>query len=395
MIPRNLGPVARERFEKFPVLTITGPRQSGKTTLCRSAFSELPYANLELPPVREFALQDPAGFLAQFKTAAVLDEVQRAPELLPFIQDRVDQSGKPGQFVLTGSQHFGLLGSVSQSLAGRTAVLHLLPLSLDEIHRFSDSPQSLWGNIYTGGFPGIHDQRIPAGEWMASYTATYLERDVRQVQNVGDLNTFHMFLRLCAGRTGQILNFSALAADCGVSHNTARAWLTVLETSFVVFRVPPFHVNFGKRLTKSPKLFFYDTGLVCSLLGIRTPEDLCFHPLRGALFESWVVSEIAKARVHRGLAADLSFFRDHKGEEVDLLVGSGMRVAAVEIKSAETLREEALTGLERFATLSSRFSEKLGRLDRILIYGGEKRQDRTRETVLPWTSVSEFDWFGY
>ncbi|MCI0587374.1 MAG: ATP-binding protein [Planctomycetes bacterium] len=377
---------------RFPVVTITGPRQSGKTTLARSAFPDKPYANLELPDVREFAASDARGFLAQFPRGALLDEVQRVPGLLSYLQALVDEGMPDGAFILTGSQHFGLLARVSQSLAGRTAVLHLLPLGLEEIRRFPDAPTDLFRVLHAGGYPRIHDRRLPAGEWLAAYTETYVERDVRQLLRVGDLGTFQTFLRLCAGRVGQLLNLSALGADAGISHTTARAWLSVLEAGFLVYRLPPFHRNLGKRLTKSPKLYFYDSGLLCYLLGIRREEELRLHPLRGPVFESWVVSEILKSRLHRGLPPDLCFYRDQKGTEVDVVLEEGTRLVAIEIKSGQTVAPDAWASLEAFVRGAARARIAPGRLERLLVYGGDEEQRRTHATALPWSRIDSVDW---
>ncbi len=388
-VERVLAPRVVALAKQFPVVTITGPRQSGKTTLARAAFASKPYANLEVPDVREFAESDPRGFLDQYQDGALLDEIQRAPKLLSYIQDRVDRSGRMGEFVLTGSQHFGLLESVSQSLAGRTAVLHLLPLSLDEVRQFPNPPDDLFATVWTGGYPRIHDQRVPAGEWLTSYTATYVERDVRQVLNVGNLAAFQTFLRLCAGRTAQVLNLSALGADCGISHNTARSWLSVLETAFLTFRLPPFGMSLRKRLTRTPKLHFYDSGLLCYLLGVRSPEELRHHPLRGAIFESWAVAEIVKARVHRGRTPDLSFYREHKGAEVDAVLEDGARVVAIEIKSGQTVASDFFAGLHAFERATG-----VRDPERVVVYGGDVRQSRAEAEVLPWSEIQSFDWAG-
>jgi uncharacterized protein len=391
------GPVRRNLLDRlllaatrFPVVTLTGPRQSGKTTLCKAAFAAKPYANLEAPDVREFARHDPRGFLAQFPEGGVLDEIQHAPDLLSYVQDIVDRRPRVGQFVLTGSQHFGLLDRVTQSLAGRTAVLHLLPLGLDEVRRFPSPPPSLFDTLLCGGYPPVHDRGIPPHDWFTGYVATYLERDVRQVLNVGDLQAFQTFVGLCAGRAGQVLNLSALGSDAGVSHNTARSWLSVLEASFIVFRLPPLQRTFRKRLTKSPKLYFHDSGLLCYLLGLRAANDLGAHPLRGPIFESWVVSEIAKARVHRGLRPDLFFYRDQHGDEVDLVLELGNRLVAVEIKSAQTVAGDFFAGLDRFADLAVR--QRLPLPQRVLVYGGDAAQRRTRATVVPWSAVPSYAW---
>jgi len=386
-VRRLLQPRLRALAKRFPVVTITGPRQSGKTTLARAAFPSKPYANLEAPDLREFAESDPRGFLGQYPRGAVLDEIQRVPKILSFLQERVDRTDRAGEFVLTGSQHFGLLDGESQSLAGRTAVAHLLPLGLDEVRLFPRPPEDLLTTVWTGGYPRIHDRGLPPHEWLASYTATYVERDVRTVLNVGNLTAFQTFLRLCAGRSGQILNLSALGADCGISHNTARAWLTVLETAFLVFRLPAFAKSLRRRLTRTPKLYFGDSGLLCYLLGIRNPEELRLHPLRGAIFESWVLAEITKARVHRGLEPGLCYYREHKGAEVDAILEDGARTVAVEIKSGQTVARDFFDGLRAFESATG-----ARKLERVVVYGGDEPQRRTEARVVPWSEVASFAW---
>lgn len=394
MIRRNLQGTLEALAGRHPVVTITGPRQSGKTTLCRMTFPKKRYVSLEPPDIREYAIRDPRGFLAEHRAGAVFDEVQRAPSLLSYLQGDVDERPEPGRFILTGSQHFGLIDSIAQSLAGRSAVVHLLPLSFDEVLRFpgassSDLPHALW----MGAYPPVHDRRLPPGEWLSSYVTTYVERDVRQLLKVGDLLAFQTFLRACAGRTGQLLNLSALASDCGITHPTARAWLSVLEASFILFRLPPFHDNFGKRLVKTPKLHFFDAGLAAHLLGIRDAADLRHHPLRGALFESWVVSEAYKAHVHRGLRPDLFFFRDSRGLEVDLLVHRSHVAIAAEIKSGMTVQSDFFTSLDSVAGLFEA-KPKAARVERVLVYGGDHAQRRSGVTVVPWRDVADVAWAG-
>lgn len=391
MIERTLRPALASLAERYPVVTLTGPRQSGKTTLCRHTFGALPYASLEPPDQREFARADPRGFLGRFPAGAIIDEVQRVPELLSYLQEIVDVLPRRGTFVLTGSQHLGLIDAVTQTLAGRTAVLELLPLALEEIRRFPAAPTSLGETVWTGGYPRIYDQHLPAQEWIANYTATYVERDVRQILNVTDLTAFQTFLRLCAGRTGQLLNLSGLGADAGITHATAKRWISVLEASYLVFRLPALHVNIRKRLVKAPKLYFHDTGVLCYLLGIRTPEQLEVHPLRGAVFESWAVSEILKYHRHRGLTPVLHFYRDRRGHEVDLIIdGAGGALMAVEIKAGRTVASDAFGGLETFARLAP--LPPIGR--RVVIYGGETTERRSAGHLLAWTDISAFDWIG-
>ena len=390
MVERTLRPRLLAMARKFPAVTVTGPRQSGKTTLCRAAFPGKPYVSLEAPDTHDYARSDPRGFLGDYPDGAILDEIQRVPELLSHLQGELDARPHPGRFILTGSANLALLDSVSQSLAGRTAVLNLLPLGWDEVQRFARPPGDLVSALWTGGYPAILDRELDPPDWLGSYVGTYVERDVRQVINVGDLVAFQTFLRMCAGRSGQLLNLSALGADAGVTHPTARAWVSVLEASFVAFRLPPFHTNVTSRLVKTPKLHFYDSGLLCYLLGIRRPEQLREHPLRGAVFETWVVTEVLKARLHRGIAGGLSFFRDRRGLEVDLLVELAEELVAVETKSGQTVAPDFAAGLEAFAALMS--GRRRPPVRRVLVFGGESRQQRTGLTVLPWSAIHRYDW---
>jgi hypothetical protein len=374
------------------VVTVTGPRQSGKTTLCRAVFDDKPYVSLEAPDVRAFAHEDPRGFLGGLGDGAVLDEVQRAPELLSYIQTEVDTHPGPRRFVLTGSANLALLEGVSQSLAGRTALLNLLPLGLEELRQFPDSPAELFDLLWRGSYPASFDRGLAPGDWYPSYVGTYLERDVRALLSVGDLLAFQTFLRLCAGRVGQLVNLSALGADAGVTHGTARAWLSVLEAGYVVWRLPPLHANLGKRLVKTPKLHFLDSGLVCWLLGIQSPAQLRDHPLRGAVFETWVASEVLKARLHRGLPASLCFYRDRSGAEVDLVVELARAYLAVETKSAQTVAEDFFAGLRAFAAAAAADPRRQS-VESLIVYGGGETQFRSSATVLPWSAIDSRAWW--
>ncbi|MGM0576094.1 MAG: ATP-binding protein [Myxococcota bacterium] len=391
MIQRTLEPTVRELAGMYPVVTVTGPRQSGKTTLCRRVFPDKAYVSLEALDMRQYARDDPRGFLAEHRDGAILDEVQHVPELLSYLQGVVDEDPTPGRFVLTGSQHFGLAQGVSQSLAGRTAVLHLLPPGLEELRRFPGGLDDLLTTLWTGAYPAIHERGIPADRWLTDYVTTYVQRDVRQVVHVSDLETFTTFVRLCAGRTGQILNLSALGGDCGVSHNTARSWLSVLETSFLLMRLPAWHRTRRKQLTKSPKIHLLDSGLACNLLGIRSPEELRHHPLRGAIFESWVVSEVYKHHVHRGARPSLFHLRSRRGRELDLLVERGRTMDLVEVKSGATVQRSFFRDLQRAASLLDEDDRWEG-LRRVLVYGGDQRQSRSETTVLPWDQVDAWPW---
>ena len=386
VVERDLASQLIEAARRWPAITLTGPRQSGKSTLCRAVFPRHPYVSVEAPDVRAFATEDPRAFLAQFPDGAIIDEVQRAPELPSFLQEVIDADPQPGRWVLTGSQNLSLIETVSQSMAGRTAVYHLLPLARSEIMRFDGHPDTLEEALLFGGYPRIFDRGISPSDWLRSYIATYIERDVRTISNVGDLVTFQRFVELCAGRTAQQVNYSSLADDCGVSQPTVRAWLSVLETSFIVFRLRPFHSNLRRRLVKSPKLYFYDSGLVCWLLGIRTAQQLRSHPLRGAIFETWVVSEVAKHRMNRGETGGMSFYRDRDGAEVDLVIQGPSAVTLVEAKSAETASSSLFDGARRVR----RHLAGAGRpCDVVVVYGGGRAQRRTDGSLVPWHKLHQ------
>ncbi len=388
MIERDLAPRLTRAARQWPSVTLTGPRQSGKTTLCRSLFPQHPYETLEAPDTRAFAIEDPRAFLARFPHGAVLDEIQRVPDLLSYLQGIIDADPAPGRWILTGSQNLALLETVGQSLAGRTAIYNLLPLTRGETVRFPRHPRTLDEVLFTGSYPRIFDEGIDPDEWFRSYVAAYIERDVRTIANVGNLAAFQRFVALCAGRTAQLLNYSALAGDCGVSQPTAKAWLSILETSFLIFRLPAFHANIRKRLVRMPKLHFYDTGLVCWLLGIRSPEQLRSHPLRGPIFETWVVSEVAKQRVHRGEPGGLFFYRDRNGAEADLILQGPEGPAIVEAKSAETASSGLFAGNER---VRRSLAGDDGSLPAAVIYGGDRPQRRGADRLVPWRKLREFE----
>jgi predicted AAA+ superfamily ATPase len=393
MIPRNLEPRLRALARQYPVVTVTGPRQSGKTTLCRAVFPDRAYVSLEPLDIRELAREDPRGFLAEHAGGAVIDEVQRVPSLLSYLQAEVDERPDPGRFILTGSQHLGLADGIAQSLAGRTAILHLLPLSLDEVRRFPGAPTDLFGTLWAGGYPRIHDRGIAPNQWLADYVATYVERDVRALLHVGDLLAFATFLKLCAGRSGAELNLSTLAADSGISHVTARAWLSVLEQSFLCLRLPAWHANVRKQLVKTPKLHFFDSGLCCHLLGIASADQLRHHPLRGAIFETWVASEVYKARANQGLAPRLAHFRESRGLEVDLIVDGAEELLAVDAKSGATAATDWLEPLGRFVAAQARAGETRRVTPRI-VYGGEAEHRLRGVAIVPWHRVPAHRWGG-
>ena len=385
MIRRDITESLKRAAEGFPVITITGPRQSGKTTLSRGLFENHAFVSLESPDHRAFALEDPRRFLAQFPNGAIINEVQRAPDLLSYLQGVVDDNPNPGLWILTGSQNLLLLSSISQSLAGRTAIFNLLPLTWPEVTRFSKFPQSLDEALFTGSYPRIFDAGLNPVEWFRAYVSSYVDRDVRMITNVRDLTTFQRFIQLCAGQTAQLLNFSSLAGDCGISQPTAKAWISVLEASFIAFRLQNFSGNVRKRLVRMPKLHFYDSGLVCWLLGIRTPEQLHTHPLRGQIFESWVVSEFVKRQTNLGeTTRTLSFYHDHNGAEVDLIVHTPSHVQLIEAKSTTTASSSLLNGIRR---VRRHFQGSSYECSAMAVYGGDQSQSRGDAEIIPWREL--------
>ncbi len=365
------------------MLALTGPRQSGKTTLARALAEGRPYASLEDPDVREFASTDPRGFLGQFPDGAVLDEVQRCPALFSYLQTVVDaEPRRMGRFILTGSQQFGLIEAITQSLAGRVALLELLPFSLPELQSAGRAPASLDTLLAQGLFPPIYDRPVEPSAWLKNYVATYVERDVRQVLQIQDAAVFQRFVTLCAGRIGQLLNVSSLAADTGISRVTAEAWLSVMQASYLVFLVRPRFANLSKRLIKSPKLYFHDPGLAAWLLGVREPGHVSAHPLRGALFENWVVTEIAKAQAARGETPAVGFLRDKEGHEVDAVVEHAGRLHAIEIKSGQTVASDFFDNLDFW-----RGQLPDTAITPWLVYGGTQAQSRERGAVVPWSQI--------
>ena len=383
LINRTIESILSDLATKFPVLTITGPRQSGKTTLCKKVFGHKPYANLESPDVRQFAMDDPRGFLAQFPDGAVLDEIQRAAQLVSYLQPMVDEDSRDGLFILTGSQQFEVSNTINQSLAGRTALVKLLPFTVEEIQSAIDLPQ-VDDLLYHGFYPRIWDKQLNPTQALGDYYETYVERDLRQLVAIKDLNLFQRFVRLCAGRVGQLLNASSLANDAGISHTTARNWLSLLEASYVIFLLPPFFTNISKRLVKSPKLYFYDVGLAVYLLGIENIEQISRDPLRGSLFENMVIAEALKYRFNQGKKSNLFFYRDAKGNEVDLLMVNGADIFPIEIKAGMTITRDYFKGLNHFARV---FPDHIPNGSGI-VYSGDQGQKRTNVTIVPFQQVN-------
>ncbi len=383
MIPRAAARLLDDIRSGYPVITLTGPRQSGKTTLARAAFADKPYVSLETPDEREFAASDPRGFLARWKEGAIIDEVQHVPALLSWIQSEVDSVGTMGRFVLTGSQNFALMAHIAQSLAGRSALVQLLPLSIAELNASEKLPPDLDSMLLRGGYPALYARPLNPARWLADYTMSYLERDVRQLTQVHDLSAFQRFLRLCAGRTGQLLNLANLAQETGVAQNTARAWLSVLEASYIVHLLRPHHRNLGKRVVKTPKLYFIDVALAVSLMGIQTTGQLAIHPLRGALFETLVVAEFLKARLNSGFPSNLYFWRDNVGLEVDLLIDEPEGLRPIEIKSSATVNDDLFKGLRKWVSVAG----DIARQPR-LVYAGPNSYTRSNIEVRRWQEAT-------
>jgi len=383
-IRRNLTDQIIEASQEFPVIAIVGPRQSGKTTLAQMIFSDHRYISLEDFDIRSRALADPRKFLTEFpnKTGIILDEIQHAPELLSYMQTIVDRDKKNGYFVVTGSQNFLVDEAITQTLAGRMAVLTLLPLSLSELENAGLLPEKIENLIHKGFYPKAHAENVSVERLYANYLRLYVERDVRQITNVTDLNMFQKFMRLCAGRTGQILNLTSLGNDCGINYNTAKAWISLLEASYVVFLLHPYYKNFGKRLIKAPKLYFIDTGLVCSLLKIRSPQELFEHYLRGNLVESMIIADLLKQQHNFEQQPSLYFWRDVSGHEIDCIIDESQEVIPVEIKAGQTVAKDFFKELEFWKKTTDNPESP-----HYLIYGGYENQNWPQAQVISWKNV--------
>lgn len=388
MIPRQALEPLHRLARGFPIVALTGPRQSGKTTLARAAFAGKPYVSLENPQERAFAETDPQRFLGRFAQGAVLDEVQRCPQLLSWLQGLVDERRVMGDFVLTGSAQFDLLAGITQSLAGRVGRVELLPLSAAELSAGGLLPASLGQALLQGGYPALYDRPVSPADWFANYVASYVERDVRQLVAVRDLSTFQTFVRMCAARTGQLLNLASLGADCGISAVTARHWLTVLESSYVVTLLRPHHRNLGKRLVKTPKLYFLDSGLAAWLLGIQDAQALETHAARGALFETWVVAELLKQRFNAGRPSDLFFWRDHVGQEIDIVIDTADGLVPLEIKSGSTFAADWADAMEKWGKLAEKAGQAV--LQPTLVYGGAAGFERQGLRVWSWAEAGRW-----
>jgi len=382
MITRTAEERLVRLYKTFKVLAVTGPRQSGKTTLVKKVFSDKPYVNLENPDVRRFSVDDPRGFLSQFPDGAVLDEVQRNPDLFSYLQEIVDNSSQRGQFVLTGSNNFLLNEKISQSLAGRVAYLNLLPFSLKEI-KGSYPVKTENEHILQGFYPPLYDQGLPYEEWVPNYIRTYIERDVRQIKNISDLLVFERFMRLLAGRTGQELNYTSLSVEVGVDVKTIQSWIGILESSYIIFLLRPYYKNFNKTIVKRPKLYFYDSAIVCSLLQIKKPEHIVNHPLRGALFECLVMSEVIKYQANEQNDMQVYFWRDKTGREVDIIAETPLVTTPIEIKAGKTVQQVFFKHVKYWMELSGSSKGKF-------VYAGEAQQNRSDGTeVFSWKHIHE------
>lgn len=378
MVSRESANELKILSKQFKAVAVVGPRQSGKTTLTRSCFPEKEYVSLENPDNRNFAQDDPRGFLAQYSNGAILDEVQRTPSLFSYLQQILDESIEPGQFILTGSNNFILQQNIVQSLAGRIAYLYLLPFSIAELKIAGLLPGDIYTLMYKGSYPPVYTQNATPEKWYPNYLRTYVERDVRLIKNITDLAAFERFLKLCAGRTGQLLNRSSLGIEVGVDSKTIASWISLLESSFIIHLLQPHHKNFNKRVVRMPKLYFYDTGLVCNLLGIQNKEQLGLHPFKGNLFENLIISELIKSRYNKGEADNLYFWRDNKGNEVDVIIDNGQKLFPVEIKSGQTITSAYFRGINFW-------NQMTGNKEGVVIYAGEKTQKRSSGiTVSPW-----------
>ena len=385
MLQRELENKLSELIKSYPVIALTGPRQSGKTTLVKQLFSKThKYVNLENLEQRSFAQNDPKAFLQQNSSPLIIDEAQYVPDLFSYIQILSDEKKLPGQFILTGSQNFLLLEKISQSLAGRVAIFHLLPFSLKELKEAHYDLPSLEDLLFMGFYPRIYDLKLEPKEWYSNYIQTYTERDVRTLKNIQDLGTFQVFLKMCASRTGQLLDLTSIGNDCGISHNTVKEWINILEASFIIFLLRPHYNNLGKRLIKSPKIYFYDSGLLCHLLGIENPRQINTHFLRGGIFESFILSELIKNRINQKKSPNLYFWRDQHGHEIDCLIENSSLLTPIEVKSSKTLNSDFFEGLNYWNKLAKNIPENT-----FLIYGGNENQIRRHGQIISWKNLDK------
>jgi len=379
LIEREISKSIQFLLNKYPIIALTGPRQSGKTTLLKSILPDFGYVSLENPDNREFAQTDPNGFLLKYSSRVIIDEVQRVPTLFSYIQTLVDERELMGQFVLSGSQNFHLMQSISQSLAGRVAIFKLFPFDIQELRSANLLLSDYLDNLIRGFYPAIYDREIPSRSFYSNYIQTYIQRDVSELISIKDTRLFQNFLGLCATRAGQLVNMNAMAAQCGISQPTAKSWISALESSYIIFTLQPFHENFSKRIIKTPKLYFYDTGLLCYLLKINNSDQIQTHPIKGHLFENLVIAEYVKRMHHKNAIEDIWFWRDSAGHEVDLVVQEGLYIQLIEIKSTQTISSDLFKGLIYFESHSNRQF-----LKKAVVYAGVDAQKRNNGAVIPW-----------
>ncbi|HFC76935.1 MAG TPA: ATP-binding protein [Candidatus Moranbacteria bacterium] len=380
MIKRKITEEIKTLAKEFPIVAIMGPRQSGKTTIAKHIFKKYKYVSLEDYDKRKIAMDDPRGFLKQYDKNVIIDEIQRVPELFSYLQTHIDEIKTNGSFVLTGSQNYLLMENITQSLAGRVGLATLFPLSLEELP--TENKSNIYEVIFKGFYPRIFDQKIRPSSFYKTYLNTYLEKDIRLIKNISDYNLFLKFLKLLAGRSGQILNIQTIADDVGIANKTVESWLSILETSFIIYRLQPYHKNYNKRVVKSSKLFFYDVGLVCYLLGIKKPEELENYYQFGNLFENFIISDLMKYNYNYGELANFYFWKDGHNNEIDLLIESGNKIKVIEIKSAQTFREEFLKNMSKFSKL-----EKTKKVEQFLLYGGDENLQYKGTKIISWNSL--------
>ena len=385
MIQRIAKDKLKDLAAKFKAVAVTGARQTGKTTLVKQVFKGKPYLSLENPDTRNFALEDPRGFLESYPAGAILDEVQRAPILFSYLQEILDNTKVKGLFILSGSNNFLLQQNISQTLAGRVGYINLLPFSISELAKAKLLPDDDDQIMLKGFYPPIYDQEIPPMDWCPNYVRTYIEKDVRQIKNITDLIVFERFIKLLAGRSGQELINSALAVETGVDVKTIQSWIGILESSFIIYLLKPHFKNFNKTIVKRPKVYFYDTALVCYLLGIRNVLQLKTHPLRGSVFEGMVVTELIKQRTNAGLPVNIYYWRDKTGHEIDVIIDNGNKLLPIEIKSGKTFNSEFFKNIDYWCNLSG--SDKS-----ILLYAGDQNQKRSNgKEILNWKQIIDRD----
>lgn len=379
IVNREIAKAFLNVMGKYPIIALTGPRQSGKTTFLKTILPNFKYVSLENPDNRNFAETDPNGFLKEYSSYVIFDEIQRVPALFSYIQTIADEGGIMGRFILSGSQNFHLLRNITQSLAGRVAILKLFPFDFQELKGSDLLNTDYLENLVKGFYPAIYDREIPSSTFYSNYVQTYVQRDVSEMISIRDIRMFQNFLGLCASRAGQLLNMNSMANECGISQPTAKSWISILENSYVVFTLQPFHNNFSKRIVKTPKLYFYDTGLLCFLLKIKSAEQLITHPFKGSLFENFMIAEYVKRMYHKGEVQDIYFWRDSAGHEVDLIIHEGKTTAAIEFKATQTIMSDLFKGIKYFDELS-----KIKNISKSLVYAGNEFQKRTFAEVVPW-----------